>query len=305
MATAPAPPVTDLDGLSERCRWPVPPGGTATAAVSGGPDSLALLVLARRAGLDVLAVHVDHGLRPGSAAEADHVAAAARRLGARFEARRASVTPGPNLESRARAARYAVLPPGVMVGHTADDRAETLLLNLLRGAGLDGLSPMRPSPRLSRPLLALRRRETAAVCAAAGLEPLHDPSNDDLALRRNAVRHRLLPLLAEVAGRDPVPILCRQADLLGDDADLLEGWAADLDPTDARALRAAPRALARRAVRRWLRHGPGADAERHPPSAAEVERVLAVAGADAAACELAGGRRVRRRSGRLWLEPGE
>ncbi len=222
MAVAPAPPVTDLDGLAERCRWPVRPGETATAAVSGGPDSLALLVLARRAGLDVLAVHVDHGLRPGSAAEADHVAAAARRLGARFEARRASVDPGPNL-----------------------------------------------------------------------------------AFRRNAVRHRLLPLLAEVAGRDPVPVLCRQADLLGDDADLLEGWAAELDPTDARALRAAPRALARRAVRRWLRHGPGADAERHPPSAAEVERVLAVARADAVACELAGGRRVRRRSGRLWLETDE
>ena len=306
----------DLDGIAARCRWPPgapqAPGGArpgsgssarpVVAGISGGPDSLALLVLACRAGLDVLAVHVDHGLRPGSAAEADRVAEAARELGARFEARRASVAPGPDLEARARRARYSVLPRGVMVGHTADDRAETVLLNLLRGAGIDGLSPMRPSPRVSRPLLDLRRCETEAVCVAAGLEPLRDPSNDDPAQRRNAVRHLLLPLLAEVAGRDPVPVLCRQAELAGDDADLLDRLAGAIDPLDARALRSAPVPLARRAVRNWLRSAPGSDTERHPPSAAEVARVLAVAAGEAVACELAGGRRVARRAGRLRLE---
>jgi len=300
----------DLDALVARCRWPlgalqVPTGarsGPVAAGVSGGPDSLALLVLACRAGLDVVAIHVDHALRPDSAAEADRVAEAARALGARFEARRASVTPGGDLEARARRARYAVLPRGVMVGHTADDRAETILLNLIRGAGIDGLSPMRPSPLVSRPLLGLRRWETEAVCTAAGLEPLRDPSNDDLAQRRNSVRHLLLPLLAEVAGRDPVPVLCRHAELAGDDADLLDRLAGAIDPLDARALRAAPAPLARRAVRNWLRTAAGSDPERHPPSAAEVARVLAVAAGEAVACELTGGRRVARRAGRLRLE---
>jgi tRNA(Ile)-lysidine synthase len=275
------------------------------AAVSGGPDSLALLVLATQAGLAVTAVHVDHGLRPGSDTEAGVVADAASRLSARFLACRVAVAPGPDLEARARAARYAVLPVGVMTGHTADDRAETLLLNLLRGAGLDGLAPMRGEGAgpagVSRPLLALRRADTEAVCAWAGLQPVRDPSNDDLRFRRNAVRRQVMPLLAEVAGRDPVPILCRQADLLGEDAAWLAAQAAGIDPTDAAALTAAPPVLARRAVRRWLREG--ADEEHHPPSAAEVARVLTVARGDAVGCELAGGRRIRRHHGRLTIEP--
>ncbi|MHB1927896.1 MAG: tRNA lysidine(34) synthetase TilS [Acidimicrobiales bacterium] len=288
-----------IDGLVARCRWPAGPGAEVAAAVSGGPDSLALLVLARRAGLDVVAIHVDHGLRQGSGDEADIVGDAARRVGARFESRLVRVPRGPNLEARARAARYGALPSGVMTGHTADDRAETILLNLLRGAGLDGLTPMRESARVSRPLLGLRRADTEAVCAAAGLEPVRDPSNDDVGLRRNAVRHRLLPLMAEISGRDPAPILCRQAQLLGDDAAFLEAAAAAVDATDVRALSAAPAPLARRAVRRWLRDG---DAERHPPSAADVDRVLRVAAGLAVACEVTGGRRVRRRAGRLHLE---
>ncbi len=288
-----------IDEIAARCRWPAAPGAAATAAVSGGPDSLALLVLARRAGLDVLAVHVDHCLRDGSGEEAAVVADAARRLGARFEPRVVPVSPGSNVEARARAARYSVLPAGVMTGHTADDRAETVMLNLLRGAALDGLAPMRDSGRVSRPLLRLRRDETEAVCAAAGLHPVRDPSNDDLGLRRNAVRHRLLPLMAEISGRDPVPILCRQAELLGDDAGFLDAAAGVVDPTDARGLAGAAVPLARRAVRRWLRDG---DGERHPPSAADVERVLRVAAGVVLACEVTGGRRVRRRGGRLGIE---
>jgi tRNA(Ile)-lysidine synthase len=270
-----------------------------TLAVSGGPDSLALLVLACSAGLDVLAVHVDHGLRDGSADEAAVVEVAAARWGARCERRRVHVAPGPNLEARARAARYGVLPADVLTGHTADDQAETLLLNLMRGAGLDGLAAMAGPGGARKPILGLRRHETRALCAAVGLDPVVDPTNELPVHRRNAVRHRLVPLLQEIAGRDPVPILVRQSRLLADDAAYLDTLAAGLDPTDVRAVREAPLPLARRALRRWLRAG--SDDERHPPSAGEIERVLAVVRGDVVACELAGGRRVARRDGRLRL----
>lgn len=288
-----------LDRLAARCDFP-PPGHAVTCAVSGGADSLALLALAAHAGCRVTAVHVDHGLRPGSAAEAEVVRRAAERFGAAFRAESVRVPPGPNLEARARAARYAVLPPDVLTGHTADDQAETVLLNLLRGAGLDGLAGMDPA---RRPLRRLRRRETRALCEALELSPVADHTNVDPAFRRNRVRHELIPLLDDIAGRDVVPVIARQADLLRDDAALLDELAAELDPRDARALAAAPPALARRAVRRWLREaGPGGE-ERHPPDAAATERVLSVARGEAVACEVAGGWRVARSRGRLRLEP--
>jgi tRNA(Ile)-lysidine synthase len=271
--------------------------------VSGGADSLALLVLAVAAGNDVTAVHVDHGLRPGSADEAEVVAAAAARFGARSQAVRVAVEPGPNLEARARAARYAALPPDVLTGHTADDQAETMILNLLRGAGLDGLAAMTridDDTGPHRPLLALRRHETRALCAALDLVPIHDPMNDDPRHRRNRVRHEILPLLSAVAERDVVPLLVRQAELLAEDAALLDELAAAVDPADARAVAAAPQPLARRAIRSWLRVD--ADAERHPPDAATVERVLAVGRGDAKATDVGGGRRVARSRGRLRLE---
>ena len=275
-----------------RCRFPAP-GTAVTCAVSGGADSLALLVLAAAAGLEVTAVHVDHGLRPGSAREAEIVAAAAARLHADFRAEQVRVVPGPNLEARARAARYAALPDGVLTGHTADDQAETVLINLLRGAGADGLAAMRVDAR--RPLLALRRHETLGLCRQVGLDPVVDPSNTDPRFVRNRVRHELLPLMGDIAGRDLVPILVRQAELLREDADLLDDLAAALDATEAKSLTDAPAALARRAVRGLLR-------EEHPPSAAEVERVLAVARLEAGACEVAGGRRVSRSRGRLVVQ---
>ncbi|HTJ75539.1 MAG TPA: tRNA lysidine(34) synthetase TilS [Acidimicrobiales bacterium] len=279
-------------GLLARCTFP-PPGTAVTCAVSGGADSLALLVLAMQAGCAVTAVHVDHGLRPGSAGEADVVRDAAARYGAAFRSETVDVAPGPNLEARARAARYAVLPPDVMTGHTADDQAETVLLNLIRGAGLDGLAGMRADDR--RPLLALRRAETEKVCADEGLQPIVDPSNLDPAHRRNRVRAELLPLVNEIADRDVVPILARQAVLLRDEAEVLDLLAAALDPTDAHLLATSPPALARRALRRWL-------TEDHPPDAATVERVLAVARNEAKAADVGGGRRVRRTKNVLRLE---
>jgi tRNA(Ile)-lysidine synthase len=269
-------------------------------AVSGGADSLALLVLAATAGCAVTAIHVDHGLRDGSTDEAEVVRAAAARFGARFEARRVSLAPGPNQEARARAARFAVLPDDVATGHTMDDQAETILVNLLRGAGADGLAGMEPGPR--HPILGLRRRETVALCAAAGLAPVCDESNDDPAFVRNRIRHELLPLCAQVAGRDPVPLLARQAGVLRSEVALLDALADELlpDATDAKAVTAAPRPLARRALRRWLRQA--GDGE-HPPSLAEVDRTLAVAAGAAVGTELTGGQRVRRTRGRLRVEP--
>jgi tRNA(Ile)-lysidine synthase len=264
-----------------------------TCAVSGGADSLALLVLAVAAGCRTTAVHVDHGLRPGSETEAELVARAATRVGAGFRAEAVRVRSGPNLEARARQARYSVLPPDVLTGHTADDQAETVLLNLLRGAGLDGLAGMRPGVR--RPLLGLRRRETEALCRAEGLTPLVDPSNADPSFRRNRVRHELLPLCDALAERDVAAVIARQAGLLREEADLLDQLAAALDPTDAAVLAAAPPALARRALRRWL----GGD---HPPDSATVERVLAVVRGEARAADAGGGRRVARTGGRLRIE---
>ena len=267
--------------------------------MSGGADSLALLVLAVAAGCRVDAIHVDHGLRPGSSGEGAVVEAAARRFGAGFRSVRVEVGEGSNLEARARAARFGVLPAEVATGHTMDDQAETVLANLLRGSGLDGLSGMAPGFR--HPLLALRRHETRALCRAVGLTPVSDPSNDDPRHLRNRIRHQLLPLCAELASRDPVPVLARQAGVLRDEAALLEelARAAVPDPSDTSALAAAPRALARRAVRRWLRQAGTRSRAAHPPSGAEVARVLSVADGSLRATELSGGRRWARSRGHL------
>jgi tRNA(Ile)-lysidine synthase len=281
--------------LLVRCTFP-PPGTPLVCGVSGGPDSLALLVLARAAGCDVTAVHVDHALRTGSAGEAGVVAAAAARFGAAFEAVRVDVPEGPNLEARAREARRGALGPGAATGHTADDQAETVLLNLLRGAGVHGLAGMRSGP--THPLLGLRRSETVALCARLGLEPVRDPTNVDPRFRRNRVRGELLPLCSEIAGRDVVPILARQAGLLAGDADLLDTLADRLDPTDAAVLAAAPAAQARRAVRGWL-----TDDGPYPPPADAVDRVLEVARQERRATEVPGGIRVWRSGGRLTRRP--
>src|SRR4029077_14242725 len=100
---------------------------------------------------------------------------------------RAPVEPGPNLEERARQARRGVLPPGYATVHTADDQAEPVVRNLLRGAVLDGLAGMRAGP--THPLLGLRRAETHALCREAGLVPVSDPTNERPDLRRNRARH--------------------------------------------------------------------------------------------------------------------
>lgn len=282
--------------LLTRCTFP-PRGAKVTCAVSGGPDSMALLALAVAQGCSVTAMHVDHGLRDGSAAEADLVGVAAARFGAAFASRSVEIEPGPNLEARARRARRSALPADALLGHTADDQAETVLLNMVRGAGLDGLAGMR---RERRPILSLRRWETHRLCMELGLNVVDDPTNHDLTYRRNRVRHELLPLLDDIAQRDVTPVLARQAELLREIADELDVWSAQLDPTDARGLVAASSVVARQAVRAWLR---GCSAEHHPPDAAAVERVLALARGEIKATEVGGGWRVERHQQRLVLVP--
>jgi len=278
--------------LLERCRFP-PPGTEVDCAVSGGPDSTALLVLAVEAGLVATAWHVDHGLRSGSSAEGAMVARLAAGLGATAQCVEAPVDDGPNLEARARDARRAVLPLGVLTGHTADDQAETVLVNLLRGAGVPGAAGIGSPER--RPLLALRRRETRALCEDLGIQPLADPMNDDPRFVRNRIRHEVLPLLADVSGRDPVPLLARHAMRAAEATHLLSGLVADVDPTDVRALAELPDDLVRLALRGWLTRG----ADGLPPDSASVERVLDVARGRIRATEVVGGYRVVRSAGRL------
>jgi tRNA(Ile)-lysidine synthase len=272
-------------------------------ACSGGPDSLALLALAAAADLAPVAVYVDHGLRTESADDARVVARAAEQLGITGHAVSVHVEPGPNLEARARDARYEVLELArlhagasvLLVGHTADDQAETVLLNLLRGSasrGLGGMAVRRDD--VVRPLLRLRRADTEAVCVAVGLTPARDAMNDDPSYRRVWIRTEVLPALSAGAGRDLVPVLARQAEVLRTDSDYLDelartAWPPSPDRAPAAALARLPLPLARRAVRQWL----GAP----PPSLAEVERVLRVARGEVRATELVGGRRVERRSG--------
>ena len=281
--------------LLARCTFP-PAGSPLVCGVSGGADSMALLVLAVAAGCVVTAVHVDHGLRAGSRDEADRVRSVADGLGASFRAESVMVDAGANLEARARTARHEVLGPDAALGHTADDRAETMIVNLLRGAGPDGLASIRPG--LRHPILDLRRSETEQVCEVERIQPFFDPSNSDPAFVRNRVRHEVLPLLAEIAGRDPVPILDRQADVFASVADHLRFEATALDPTDARTLRNAPEAIARVALREWLREGAE---ERHPPDAATIDRVMAVVKGEATATDVGGNRRVERTAGRLRI----
>jgi tRNA(Ile)-lysidine synthase len=281
--------------LLGRCTF-LPATTPVTCALSGGADSTALVALAVAAGCVVTAVHVDHGLRDSSGHDADVAQATAERLDVAFRRISVDVGEGANLEARARDARRRALGPDALLGHTADDQAETLLLALLRGSGAAGLAAIGPGWR--HPILALRRHETHALCRELGLEVATDPSNDDPRFRRNRIRHELLPLLDAIAERDVTPLLARTADLLRSDDQLLEELAAGVDPTETTALAAAPRPVASRAVRQWL------ERDGYPPDAAAVARVIDVARGNTGACELSGGRRVERRGGRLVLFPG-
>jgi tRNA(Ile)-lysidine synthase len=281
--------------------WFPAAGDPLVCAVSGGADSVALALLAVAVGVAIEIHHVDHGLRPDSSVDASFVKSFAALLGVPFVGHRAMVEPGPNVEARARDARFALLPRVVATGHTADDVAETLLINLVRGSGLDGLAVLRNSGDRLHPIRGLRRTETKQLCADLGIQPFDDPMNDDKTLQRVRMRTEVLPLLNDIAKRDVVPLLVRLGDVASADVDLLDVLAAPVDPRDAKLLAAAEPQLAKRAIRQWLRdEGPGGG---YVPTLAVVSRVYDVAIGRVVATEIGLGWSVTRKNQQLRLGP--
>jgi tRNA(Ile)-lysidine synthase len=262
--------------LREECG--VARGARIVVAVSGGPDSMALLdVLARvgkKIGFELAAHGVDHGLRPEAASELDVAEEHARRVGVPFRRTLVQVEPGGNLQARARSARYAALEracgafqgPLLATAHHADDRAETVLLRLLRGSGPRGLGVLSPrSGERIRPLIRARRSDVLLHLERHRIPFVSDPSNADRRYLRVRVREELMPLMNELspgivghlnaladallsgdatpelrAGTTNVPLgraqrlLIRRARALGQRAArvrLSGGWAARIDPT--------------------------------------------------------------------------
>ena len=220
------------------------PGDLLLVACSGGADSLALASAlafeAPKLGLRAGGVTVDHGLQDGSDEQARRVTKALQAMDLRPVDTATAVVAGPGgpgypgPEAAAREARYAALrraasacgAAAVLLGHTMDDQAETVLLGLARGSGARSLAgmPERTGPFL-RPLLRISRATTRAACAAQGLEPWDDPQNADPGFARVRVRHRLLPVLEAELGPGVAEALARSARLLRADADFLDALA--------------------------------------------------------------------------------
>ncbi len=246
----------------------VEPGRTVVVACSGGADSLALLAAtifeARRGAWRVVGATVDHGLQEGSATHAAHVVEQMAALGA-DETVTATVrvqAAGQGPEAAARQARYAVLgqlaerfdADMVLLGHTRDDQAETVLLGLARGSGGRSLAGMRRSfDRFVRPLLDVPRADTVTACQVEGVAFWEDPHNDDPGYARVRVRRTVLPVLEEQLGPGIAATLARTADQLRDDMDLLDDVAeaayAGLRDLPVDGLHAQPTPLRRRVLR--------------------------------------------------------
>jgi tRNA(Ile)-lysidine synthase len=257
-------------------------GEIVLCACSGGPDSTALLhalaLLRKRLGHEVVAHCVDHGLRPEAAAELGLAQRVAEAVGVPFTVTQLHVAPGGNLQARARDARLQALAAAaiavgavaIATGHTADDRAETLLLRLLRGSGPRGLAVLPPTaplpialpvaveraPVLIRPLLRARRADVLAHLARHDLAFAQDPSNADPRFTRVRVRRELVPLLEDLAP-GVVDHLCSLADMLAPEADPLASLG--LGRAQRQAIERALR-LGRKGVELRLRGGRCVDA---------------------------------------------
>ena len=215
-------------------------GSTVVVALSGGADSLALTAAvafeAPKLGVRVTSVTVDHGLQADSADVAARAAAAARELGVEAVVVQVVVAGEGGPEAAAREARYRVLreaaervgASAVLMGHTLDDQAETVLLGLARGSGaasLQGMAPVREDDdglRWMRPLLGVRRDTTRAFCAASALAPWHDPHNIDDRYTRVRVRERVLPVMEAELGPGIADALARTAEQLREDAEAFD-----------------------------------------------------------------------------------
>lgn len=248
-----------VDAIISSCFFPKSGPDVYNIAVSGGPDSVAMAALGVAVGLDIKIWHLDHKIRSTSAVEAIAVEEFARALGVDFQLVVQNVTHGPNLEARARMARRSSFPIGIATGHTMDDQAETLIMNLMRGSGMKGLVGMNPGP--AKPILSLRRSDTKEICRVLRLTPIHDPSNDTDQFLRNRVRHSLIPELSELVSRDIVPILNRTSKLLGIEDAYLESLSVGIDPTDRVALRSLDLVIRVRVLRRAISEFTG-----YPPS---------------------------------------
>ncbi|MEZ5096257.1 MAG: tRNA lysidine(34) synthetase TilS [Nocardioides sp.] len=300
------------------------PGSVVVVACSGGADSVALLAAtvftARDAGWRVVGVTVDHGLQEGSAARADTVVAQMAELGADETVTvtaQVDVAGGLGVEAAAREARYAVLgelaarlgAATVLLGHTRDDQAETVLLGLARGSGPRSLAGMRRRFEcFRRPLLDLSRVDTDAACRAEDLRTWSDPHNEDPAFTRSRVRHRVLPVLEEELGPGVPAALARTADLLREDVDHLDGLA---EQTAARLgstplvddLAALPAAVRRRVLRLLVLAAgvPAADLTHGHLRAVDG---LVMDWRGQRWIDLPGPARAQRRDGRLVVTPG-
>jgi tRNA(Ile)-lysidine synthase len=248
--------VAEVRNAVRACLSDLAAGELVLVACSGGADSLALAAatafVAPRSGLRAGGVTVDHGLQPGSGQRAASVAALLGRLGL-DPARSVAVAVPPDgpagPEAAAREARYGALDvaakeygaAAVLLGHTLDDQAETVLLGLARGSGGRSLAGM-PARRgvYRRPLLAVRRAATSAACAELGLQTWQDPHNRDLRFTRARVRHQALPALEAALGPGVAEALARTASQLRADAECLDDLAfaesgklrGDSDPAD-------------------------------------------------------------------------
>ncbi|MFD4785631.1 tRNA lysidine(34) synthetase TilS [Streptomyces sp. NPDC058459] len=267
---------TGVPGTAQRHRGSAP----ATAplvlvACSGGADSMALASAlafeAPRLGLRAGGVTVDHGLQPGSALRADEVALRLRALGlAPVESVAVTVGREGGPEAAARDARYAALDAAaerhgaaaVLLGHTRDDQAETVLLGLARGSGIRSLSGMAAvsgaDGRYRRPFLQLDRQTARKACLVQSLHVWDDPHNTDPAYTRSRLRHEGLPALEKALGKGVVEALARTAQLSRDDADALDAWAGQAESSvrdaegelECAKLYALPPAVRRRVLRR-------------------------------------------------------